>query len=429
MTDAHTAGSGALPEQLGRDPDAPDQPGLDPDGPDQPGLDPDGPDQPGLDPDGPDQPGSGPGGPGPEGPGPNQPGPSSPPWRPVLVMLAVALLAIGGILLLIDSLGHHRHPEPSQTTTPPAALPPLPGGGAKKGKTPRTSGGTGPATTVPGGNDKLRTDASPAALTPCVASPRSCGYPDASNTGVPPGVHLTPSGSITVGTDGAVVDAMDVSGSITVQANDVTIENSRVTCGDGCSARFTINVASTVSGLNIHDVEAAGNPSVGADVGGGGPATLLRANLHGAVDGVHVVTGSVIRDSYIHDLTPTLISHDDAIQQIPSQANGVTIVHNTLIPYNFAMHIFNNSAFICGSQCSATTNMTFSDNLLDGGSHTLQCPVQGTAGNVFARNRFGRNYRFGPITKACTTTPGNEFDPATNTYDGSNQSVTSTKGT
>ena len=58
--------------------------------------------------------------------------------------------------------------------------------------------------------------------TDCVASPHSCGFPDATNTGADCS-SLSPSGSITVTSDGAVVEGKNISGSITVQASNVTL--------------------------------------------------------------------------------------------------------------------------------------------------------------------------------------------------------------
>jgi len=342
---------------------------------------------------------------------------------PVLAaIVAAAALVLGGAALLLSSSGGGKAPPLAAPTTTTGSS--GSSGGPSSPSSPPTGSGRGAGTTVAGGGSKLRTDTKPVPLTACVASPHTCGYPDATTTGVPAGTSLTAGGSMTVTTAGAVIDGMDISGSISVRADNVTIQNSRIICGDGCSGRFTINVPSGVTGLTVRDVEAGGVSSVGAVIGGGGPVTVLRANLHGGVDGVHVVSGSEVRDSYIHDQSPTDTSHDDAIQQIPSQADHVTIVHNTLIPYNLGMHVFNNSAYICGSQCTATTNMTFTDNLLDGGSHTLQCPDRGTAGNVFARNRFGHNFRFGAITKACTAT-GNQFDASSNVFDDTRKPVIS----
>ena len=73
----------------------------------------------------------------------------------------------------------------------------------------------------------------PAAVEPlrtsnCFSSPHSCGYPDPTNTGVPAGVPLVASGSLTINQPGTVVSGLQVTGSIDVLASNVTIENTRV---------------------------------------------------------------------------------------------------------------------------------------------------------------------------------------------------------
>ena len=84
---------------------------------------------------------------------------------------------------------------------------------------------------------------SAAATTGCAALPSRCGYPDASNTGVRPDVALrkvpgeltegsgwkwNSSGYLAVTGDGAVLDGLDIDGTLDVSASNVTIQNVRV---------------------------------------------------------------------------------------------------------------------------------------------------------------------------------------------------------
>lgn len=54
------------------------------------------------------------------------------------------------------------------------------------------------------------------------------GAPCVATTGVPAGTTLTPSGSLTITTNGTVINGLDVTGTITVKANNVTIKNTKV---------------------------------------------------------------------------------------------------------------------------------------------------------------------------------------------------------
>jgi hypothetical protein len=99
----------------------------------------------------------------------------------------------------------------------------------------------------------------------CFSMPSSCGYPDRTNTGVPPGTTLTPSGSITVSSPGRVIDGMDVTGQISVNADNVTIQNTRVTQTTSCGrtstcGNFAIRLNTGVSGVVIRNVETRSRP-------------------------------------------------------------------------------------------------------------------------------------------------------------------------
>jgi hypothetical protein len=67
--------------------------------------------------------------------------------------------------------------------------------------------------------------------------------------GVPEGTELTPSGSVRVTEDGAVIDALDVRGSIYVVADDVTVRRTRVATG----GYHAIRLASGHTGLVVED--------------------------------------------------------------------------------------------------------------------------------------------------------------------------------
>ena len=81
-----------------------------------------------------------------------------------------------------------------------------------------------------------------------VAAPSS-GFPDATNTGVPAGVTLTPSGPLNIRTAGAVVSGLDITGWVEINAPNVTLKN--------CKVRATTWAAVTVKapGAVIEDCE------------------------------------------------------------------------------------------------------------------------------------------------------------------------------
>lgn len=102
--------------------------------------------------------------------------------------------------------------------------------------------------------------ASQAEETFCTNAVATCGYidPRAGSVGVPSGTGLTPSKSMTVTANGATVSRQRVTGSITIAANDVTVEDTEVVDSDLASGAIvitrghhgTVITHDTIHGLN-----------------------------------------------------------------------------------------------------------------------------------------------------------------------------------
>lgn len=136
-----------------------------------------------------------------------------------------------------------------------------------------------------------------ALVAPTVASDVTfADAPNASTTGLPSNITLTDSGSITVEAPGTVIDGMNINGTISVQANDVTIINSRVSANNNW---YGIQIGSGVSGLKIVDTEILGARSAAVSYGA---YEAIRLDVHSSRDGLLAGSNTIIRDSWIHDL-------------------------------------------------------------------------------------------------------------------------------
>jgi len=127
--------------------------------------------------------------------------------------------------------------------------------------TPTTTTTTTPTTPT----TTTTTTTTPTTATPaqsgCFTSPGSCGYPDPAygNVGVPAGTTLTPSGSVTVNTAGTVLNGLDIQGGVTINANNVTIQNSRITCSCGNWIVYLNHVSGfTLKNVTVDGVSAQG---------------------------------------------------------------------------------------------------------------------------------------------------------------------------
>ncbi|HEU4807383.1 MAG TPA: hypothetical protein VFT01_03915, partial [Homoserinimonas sp.] len=173
-----------------------------------------------------------------------------------------------------DGLGGHDEPQGDDTSTDD---------GTPDG-TPGTDDGEqdGQADTDQGAQDETPGTTTPApapvepAPAPAPAPAQTGGWPTASSTGVPAGVTLTPMNGYTVTTNGAVIDAKLVKGDIVINANNVTIKNSKV--------EGRIQIRPPYTGLMVQSTEIAGPGTAWAAVTEGiGYAnfTCDRCDIHG----------------------------------------------------------------------------------------------------------------------------------------------------
>jgi hypothetical protein len=233
------------------------------------------------------------------------------------------------------------------------------------------------------------------------AGERQCpAYPDFPNagcTGVPPGITLTNSGSITVTQDGAVIDAKNITGQVIVQASNVTIKNSRIT-GTGGKGQYPVHIQGG-TGLVIQDTEILQAPSVNANVAVicCSNFKLVRVHIHDFFEGVRMANNVAIEESYIHTpLRCDASCHIDVLQS--TQGNNILVKHNRLDAYNYETKDYMNAAYQFGEEQGRLTNCRFENNFFNGGNYTLNGGGGGTTGADcdFYGNRFGFYHRYGP---------------------------------
>ena len=188
----------------------------------------------------------------------------------------------------------------------------------------------------------------------------STGYPNASNTGVPPGTALSPLSNGDVKTNYAVIDRVQTGGCIVVYAYGVTIKNSKVGCivVDGGVAGDPANPPLTVQDTEIVCPLGSWNTGFRFD-----NTILVRVNIHGCENGLDVGTNVTIRDSYIHDLAAGATFHNDGMQG--ANPTNLTVEHNTIYGIDTSAIGFNSSA---------SGSVVIKNNLLAGGAYTLYCP-------------------------------------------------------
>jgi hypothetical protein len=243
--------------------------------------------------------------------------------------------------------------------------------------------------------------------TDCGNLPSACGYPDQTNSGVPGGTTLTPSGPITVTKAGTVIADMKVSGYILVDAPNVTIKDTEVTQttadggqdSDDGGEPWDVYIGPSASGTivedsTLHGADAAANAVLyGIFNSAGSSVKALRDQFYYCA---HCYSGpGTLKDSYAIANGSFQFAHIEATYYGGGQG-FLTIDHDTLLAPNDqdADGSFHptTAAVYAYSDFGVVSDLTITNSLLAGGGYTIYGGGP-TAVNVqVTNNRFSRLY-------------------------------------
>jgi len=199
------------------------------------------------------------------------------------------------------------------------------------------------------------------------------------------GVSLTAqSGTVVLDTPGAVWEGHDLTGSVEVSANNVTIRNCRIHSSDYFAIAHT-------SGSNLVVENCEIDSPRGAYTGiSGGDMTVRRCNLHNFENAIIVASNAVIEENYIHDLYYGPGAHVDGIEWGSSGSN--TIIRRNHIVLGDDTGCVNITPYSGG----AANDNTVQDNLFSGGTYSLYIRGDGggsidgvtVTGNVWVKGSY-----------------------------------------
>ena len=238
--------------------------------------------------------------------------------------------------------------------------------------------------------------------------------PWAHNTGPSNPGALRPSGSLSITTDGAVYENLDISGDVWIDANNVTIRNFRI--NGGSSSFYGINIASGKRGIVLEDGEIL---RTGNGIRGLG-YTARRLHIHDNNDdglrpeGVPGSGPTLVEHCFIEKMGLSDGAHADALQVsgVSDGSYDVTLQNN-----NFYMPAPGSPEHPGdASKASAViflakpvSNYLIQNNWMDGGGYTVYCG--GNTGDVLWRNNtFGTNYDYAAVTGTCQNWSGNVWE-------------------
>lgn len=233
-------------------------------------------------------------------------------------------------------------------------------------------------------------------------------YPSASCTGwQPTGVTLSAyTGPLTITAHGTVIDGKDIQACLTINANDVVIKRSKVSCGSWAGLRMY-----GTNGL-IEDTEVNMLGFTGANCLTGANYIGRRINCHNTGDGIRLGSNVTIEDSFVHGLVTAQGSHNDGMQTLGG--TNITIRHNSIEnPFT------QTSCIILGHSSAPLNGVLIENNLFNGGGYTVYGGGTDSAvsGVKFINNRFKRGPSgfypnggfFGPVAHYDGTRPGNQW--------------------
>ncbi len=231
-----------------------------------------------------------------------------------------------------------------------------------------------------------------------------CGeHPNPSCTGVPAGIGLrrlannnVDHDSYQVTTAGAVLDGVHVPGNVLVKANNVVIRNSRIdglVLGEFQGTHYTYTITNSEVGPNSGCLSAHGitdSHYVASGVYVHNISTAFQISGDGEV---------TIKDSYARSCSNGS-DHSSNIQSFDvHNARNVLIVHNTFEERGIAD--FSAPVFLHDPH-GTITNVSVIDNLLAGGTYSLQLKDSNGKLVVKGNQIVNNSWSFGPVESWCS---------------------------
>jgi len=197
-------------------------------------------------------------------------------------------------------------------------------------------------------------------------------------------------GPLTVVEDGAVIENLEIHGTLQIQANDVIVRNVWVYGSDF----WTVRVKS--GSARFENVEIGNAKYLGLRGIGGSNIVAVGLDIHHVEDGIKLGSNATYSGVNIHDLaSPRSDPHTDAVQVESAATNSV--VKNSILSSIGSRGVGNASAMI-KSSLGRPSNISFVNNYMNGGNFTIFVHDGGHGfpqGVSFIGNRFGTNSRYG----------------------------------
>ncbi len=270
-----------------------------------------------------------------------------------------------------------------------------------------------------------------AVLANCAGTPSRCGYPDATNTGVPSGNGITlksvpgqvssgpgwyydaAGGAVFVFENGTVLSGLYIPHELVIKASDVTVKDVQVAAsGDfGIKLAHTKDVTIENSAISGQNATTGRVSSAIDDVYGDSTGMVIKDNnIFDFKTAIQISTG-LVDGNYIHDPGYLDGDHTNGFY-VNGGTEPLTIENNTVFDSLNETDAINLDA---GKAGVPVANKTIENNFLAGGAYTIYggtAPNNPTSNIVIKGNRFGQQFhprsgQYGPVAYFDATAKGN----------------------
>lgn len=200
-------------------------------------------------------------------------------------------------------------------------------------------------------------------------------------------------GNLNITADGAVVENLEIRGSLRIDAKDVVVRNVWVYT----TSFWTIYVG---SGSATFEHVEVGHPDVVGERGiGGDNVTARYLDIHSVEDGIKIGSNVLYDSVVVHDLDSNRDDpHSDAVQADGGQANAV-IMNSSLDATGPLGN--GNAAVLLKSDLGTLDTITITNNYLNGGNYTVfvRDGGNGMPTNIeFSNNQVGTDRNYGVVS-------------------------------
>lgn len=233
-------------------------------------------------------------------------------------------------------------------------------------------------------------------------------WPWSDNTGPSDPNALTSSGTTTITTDGAVVENIDLTGLLKIDASDVTVRNFRIRA----TSHYGLQIESGSRNVLVEDGEILGAGSSNVYVMPGADKVTIRRLWSHDSNSDHLKfegTNLLVESSFFEKACADGEGHCDGVQSKDGQ--DAVFRYNTFYFPVPGTPDYPGAPYKCNTPFQiedSAGGFVVDSNWVNGGNYSFNCKQSGTVSVI--NNVIGRSYKYGAKAGTCTEWSNNRWE-------------------